>query len=79
MAAACQRVLGRSPDAAEAKILSQLHAEQLAWFQAHPDAAIASLKVGVKSADETLPPVEVAAAAVVINTLMNHDSFVVKR
>jgi hypothetical protein len=79
VAAACQRVLGRLPDAVEAKILGRLHDEQLAWFQTHSDAAVAGLKVGARAADEKLPPAEVAAAAVVVNTLMNHDSFVVKR
>lgn len=79
VAAACQRVLGRSPDATEARILARLHDEQLTFFRAHPEAATASLKVGAKAADQTLPPAEVAAAAVLVNTLMNHDSFVVKR
>jgi hypothetical protein len=79
LATACQRVLGRLPDREEQSILARLHEEQRAWFRGHPDDAIAHLKVGAKPVDASLPAPEIAALAVVVNTLMNHDSFVVKR
>jgi hypothetical protein len=56
-----------------------MYDEQLGWFRDHPDAAKAGLAVGDTPRDPTLPDAEVAAAAAVVNTLMNHDAFVMKR
>ncbi len=77
--AAFLRLLGRAPDAAEQRLLARLLAEQLAWYRARPAAAKAYLKIGDTPRDDALPPAEAAAATVLINTLMNHDGFVVKR
>jgi hypothetical protein len=73
------RLLGRAPDAAEQRTLTRLHDEQLAWYRARPAAAAAYLQIGDTPCDATLPAAELAAATVLINTLMNHDGFVVKR
>ena len=52
---------------------------QLAWFQKNPGDADCHLEIGDTPPDRRLAPPEVAALAVTINTLMNHDAFVVKR
>ncbi len=78
-AAAYQTLLGRRPDAVERGILARLQREQLAWYRARPDEAAAYLKTGDTPRDPGLPAAEIAAAAVLVNTLMNHDGFAVKR
>jgi len=69
----------RLPDDAERDILRRMHAEQLAWYRAHPDDAAKLLAIGGTKPVGTLAPVDVAAAAGVINALMNYDGCVVKR
>ncbi len=59
--------------------LLRLYDEQLAWYRDHPAEAEAYLKTGDTPRDAALPAPEVAAAATLVNTLMNHDGFVVKR
>jgi len=73
------RVTGRSPDARELSILQRLIEEQRAYFSAHPDAAARYVAIGQKPRDESLPPSEVAATAVLTSLLMNHDEFVMLR
>ena len=77
--AAFHQLLSRPPDATEQTILGHLYDEQLAHFRAHPESAAASLAVGATPCDATLPAPEIAATATLVNTLMNHDTFVVKR
>ncbi len=76
---AFRRLTGRPPDAAETRILLRMYEEQLNWYRGHAAQADAYVHVGATPDDATLPAPEVAAAATVINTLMNHDAFVVKR
>ncbi len=73
------RTTGRPPDAAERGIVGRMHEEQLEWYRRHPERAAEYLKIGDTPGDATLPAPEVAALATVINTLMSHDTFVVKR
>jgi hypothetical protein len=79
IASAFHQLLSRPPDTTEQKILARLYDEQLAHFQAHPEPAAASLTVGETPRDASLPTPEIAATATLLNTLMNHDAFVVKR
>ena len=79
VAAAFRLLTSHEADATEQKILLRLYDEQLAWFRAHPADATAHLAIGDTPRDATLPAPEIAAAATVVNTLMNHDAFVVKR
>jgi hypothetical protein len=79
VAAAFLRLTGRAPDAEEQTILLRLLADQRAWFAKHPAEAAAYLRVGATPADAALPAPEVAAVATLVNTLMNHDLFSVKR
>ncbi|MBL9173828.1 MAG: DUF1553 domain-containing protein, partial [Verrucomicrobiales bacterium] len=73
------QVTGRTPDAEERRILSRLYDEQHRQFVQNPGAAEKLLKSGERPADAALPPAEVAAATLVVSTLMNHDEFVMKR
>lgn len=79
VAAAHRRLLCREPDATERRILGRLYDEQLEWFRRQPEAAAKYVKIGDTPRSAGLPAPEVAAATTVINTLMNHDGFVVKR
>jgi hypothetical protein len=79
VAAAFRRLTLRTADAAEQKILGRLFAEQLTWFRAHPADADKHLALGDTPRDPALPAPEIAALATVVNTLMNHDAFAVKR
>ena len=71
--------LSRRPDAREVSIMTQLHTEQLAYFQAHPTEAVAMLKHGNAKPNAAIPAPEAAAATVLAQTLLNHDACVVKR
>ena len=79
LARAFVRLTSRPPDDAEREILARMHADQLAWFRDHPDDAARLVAVGDRKPDPKLPAVDVAAAASVINALMNYDGCVVKR
>ena len=73
------RCLSRKPDVRERAIAAQLYQEQLAHFQANPAEAAALLKIGnTKVGTEGSAP-EVAAATVLAQALLNHDTCVVKR
>ena len=69
--------LSRPPDAKELSICQQLHAEQLAHFLKNVEAMKKLLDVGTKK--PKMPSPELAAAAVLVQALMNHDECVVKR
>ncbi|MFM8420967.1 MAG: DUF1553 domain-containing protein [Verrucomicrobiota bacterium] len=73
------RVLGRDASPLEVEVLQQLLAQQRAVFAAKPESAQQYLKVGEIPPDASIPPAELAAATVVVSTLMNHDEFVMKR
>jgi hypothetical protein len=69
----------RRPRAEERKVLIDLYAEQLAYFQLHPDRAQRYLAIGeMKFPGETDASV-FAATSVVLGTLMNFDESVMKR
>lgn len=72
-------VTGRHPTEAELKLLSEFHQAELATFQADPDKAISFLATGASLADASLDPIQVAAMAVVANSLMNTDEGFVRR
>ena len=72
-------VTGRKPDAEEQKILVRLYDEQHLQFAKNPGAAERLLKTGERASDATLPQADLAAATLVVSTLMNHDEFVMKR
>jgi mono/diheme cytochrome c family protein len=69
----------RRPDDEELAIMRRMHAEQLSWYRAHPEDAGKLVAIGDTKPNSDLPAVDVAAAAGVINALMNYDGCVVKR
>ena len=69
----------RLPGDRERKVLLKLHAEQLAHYKADPGQAKGFLGIGAHPEAKGLPPHEVAAAAILINTIMNLDEAVSKR
>ena len=69
----------RRPDEHEREILRRMHAEQLAWYQAHPEESTKLLAIGATQANPVLQSVEVAALASVVSALLNYDGCVVKR
>jgi hypothetical protein len=56
-----------------------MRAAQLDWYRAHPEDAAKLVAIGDKKPDAALAAADVAAAASVINALMNYDESVVKR
>jgi hypothetical protein len=76
---AFRMLVGRSPDEAELKILSQLFDEQRRFYAADLASAARWLSVGESAWDETLPRADLAAMAAVTSTIMNFDEFVVLR
>jgi hypothetical protein len=79
LALAFERLTSRPPDEQQRAILGRMHAGQLAWYAARPEEAAKFAGLGQTKRNEALPAVEVAAAAGVINALMNYDESVVKR
>ncbi len=77
--AAFEQVLCRPPDSTEREIIGRLMERQLQVFSARPQAAETYAATGASPLAKDLPAPLVAAATVVVNTLMNHDEFVVKR
>ena len=73
---AFRRLTARPPTAAEAKILADLYAEQLAQFEANPGDAAALLAVGAAPVRDDLPPARHAALTVLVNALLNLDECV---
>jgi len=76
---AFERLTSRPPDDREREILRTMHAGQLDWYRAHPQEAARFVAVGQTRRVESLPAVEVAATAAVINALLNYDGCVVKQ
>jgi hypothetical protein len=74
-----RRLTAREPTASELAALTALLAEQEAYFKAHPEDAGRLLKVGEHPADPKLSPVNVAAATVVAQTILNLDATIWKR
>jgi hypothetical protein len=79
VSAAFEHVLCRPPDPIERAITGRLLERQLQEFSASPEAAETYASTGASPRNKDLPAPLVAAATVVVNTLMNHDEFVVKR
>ena len=79
IARAFERLTSRPPDDQERAIIQRMHASQVDWFRAHPEDAAKFVAVGDRKPGDAVAAVEVAAAAAVINALMNYDGCVVKR
>ena len=69
----------RRPDAEETKILSRLHQLQLNKFSANPEAASQHLEIGDAPLQLAGTPAGHAAAAVVVNAMMNLNESLIER
>lgn len=69
----------RLPANEEQKVLRTLYDEQLAHYEAHPEQAKGFLGIGASPAAKDLPAHQVAAAAILVNAIMNLDEAVSKR
>ena len=76
---AFELLTNRPPDDEEKMIIRRMHVAQLDWYRSRPEDAAKLIAIGDKKPTETLPAVDVAAAAGVVNALMNYDGSVVKR
>jgi hypothetical protein len=76
---AFERLTSRPPDEEERGLIRRMLTEQREWYSARPLDASKYVSIGQMKRNESLPAVEVAAAASVINALMNYDGSVVKR
>ncbi len=79
VAEAYRSFTSRLPNDKERKILRAIYDEQLAHFEAHPDQAKGLIGTGAAPAAKDLPPHQVAAAAILVNAIMNLDEAVTKR
>jgi hypothetical protein len=79
IARALRTLTGRRPTPKETALLRSLFEEQVKVFQADAAQANELLGVGDHARDKQLPPAELAAASVVVLTLMNYDECVTKR
>ncbi len=74
-----RQTLNRPPSADEVRLLTELHAGQLAIFSATPGKAEAFLKVGDLAAPADIPPAELAASTVLASALLNLDETITLR
>jgi hypothetical protein len=76
---AFRALTSRYPRPDEITILQDLYQQEYADFKKTPARAAKLLQEGEYPLNKKLSPVEVATCAVVANTLMNFDEFVIKR
>lgn len=74
-----RETLGRDPSEQEIRLLGELYSEQSAIFQQSPGRAAAFLKVGDLAAPADFLPVELAAATVLANAVLNLDEAITLR
>ncbi len=70
---------GRPATAREVSVLRQLFDEQREIFAADRDGAAKLLTVGDAKADPSLDPVDLAAATVLAQAILNHDEALMRR
>ena len=76
---AFKKLVGRTPDEAETKILVQIFNEQKDLFAKDEAGAKKLLATGESKFDEQLPPADFAATTLMVNAIMNFDEFIVER
>ncbi len=70
------RLLNREASAAELDLMTDLYAQQLSHFAAHPKKAEQLLTIGDFRTAGDVPPETTAALAVVASAILNHHTFV---
>lgn len=76
---AYRRLTARTPANTELQLLEELYDKTLNRFRTNPGKSRGWLKAGRASAEAGLDPQQVAAYAVIANTIMNSDAFITKR
>jgi hypothetical protein len=76
---AFRALVGRQPSAEEQQILDELYREQKQFFYAEPANAESLIHVGDSKPGREIDAVDLAAATVVIETLLNYDETQMKR
>ncbi len=76
---AMRLLTSRAPTDAEIKILKQVYDEQFEEFSSNPENAAAMLAIGDAPFNPSLNATELAAATMMVNTIMNFDAAVIKR
>jgi hypothetical protein len=76
---AFKKLVGRAPDAEEAKILVRIFNEQKDLFAKDEVGAKKLLATGESKFDEQLPSADFAATTLMVNAIMNFDEFIVER
>ena len=76
---AYRQLTGKRPNENEVKLLDKLYTTQYETFKANSTKTKGWLKTGLKKIDTTLEPAQVAAYAVVANTILNSDATITKR
>ncbi len=74
-----REILGRDATAAESQLLAELHDSQLEVFRKTPAEAESFLKVGDLAAPQEIPAIDLAAATVVANAILNLDEAITLR
>ena len=72
-------VTGRKSTARETRVLEKLFTEQRQIFAANAESARKLLTIGEAKNDGSLNPVDLAAATVLAEALLNHDESVMRR
>jgi hypothetical protein len=70
------RLTSREPTPAESDILVEMYEQQFDEFSKHPDRATEFLKTGQANVETKAAPAHLAAATVLINSIMNLDECV---
>ena len=73
------RLAGRTPDAQELTLLTELYQEQLAVFKDNEAQAVELLSLGATPRDETLPVADLAALTVACQAILNLDATIYER
>lgn len=79
IAAAFESCASRPPSEQEAKLLSELHREQLDVFKSDPESAKKILALGDSDAARDIDPIEAAAMTVVCQAILNLDASIWNR
>ncbi len=76
---AFELLASRPPDPKEVGILTDLYSDQLKSFEADPKSAAKLIRQGDSKVDASIPPAELAAMTVMVQTIMNSDAVVWRR
>ena len=71
-----QKLIGRTPNEVELKILRQTFVEQRIAFAIDEAAAQKLLAIGESKRDDALPVADFAATTILVSAVMNLDEFV---